>query len=193
MLVDISQLFEVLIWTPKYHNVKITRNGNTQCFHVEFKIPNVLNTTDSTNQKIIENSDDIIRPMRRQILYILKQRKASHACIHSNTPTVRAITKQTQIFVCSGGIGLTGNGIKRNMLRFMKTGLNRFVQSWTATLNNDLWQLKNFFPKCSKELTHHQYHFWDPTLVQYYFHSRASIVHHSCNSKYLKLWRRSPS
>jgi len=70
------------------------------------------------------NLDGVARQTRRQILHALKQRKGSCVCICSNAPIVRAITKWIQIYVHSGDIGLTGNGIRRNMLRSMKTGSN---------------------------------------------------------------------
>ena len=158
MLVNILQLFEVLTWTPEYHNVKIARNGDTQHSHVGFKVLSISNATDLTNQKTIMNSDSVARQTRRQILHILKQRKESHAHIHSNAPIVRAITKQIQIYIHSEGIDLTGNGIRKSMLRSIKTGSNRFVLSWTVTLNNNFQKSKDFFLKHLKELPHYQYH-----------------------------------
>ena len=154
MLVNTSQLFEVLIWTPEYCNVKIAGNGDIQHSYVEFKVLSTLNATDLTNQKTIMNLDGVAKQMRRQILHALKQRKGSHACICSNAPLVRVITKQIQIYVYSGDIDLTGNSIRRSILRSVKTELNQFVLSWTVTFNNDFQRLKDFFLKCLKELPH---------------------------------------
>ena len=158
MLINTLQLFKMITWTLKYCNVKIAGNGDTQRSYVEFKVLSVLNATDLTNHKTIMNSDGVARQMRRQILCASKQRKRSHARIHSNAPIIRTITKWIQIYVCSGGIGLTGNGIRRSTLRSMKTESNWFVLLWTVTLNNDFQRSKDFFLKNLKELPHCQYH-----------------------------------
>ena len=142
-----------------------------------------------TNLKTTMNSAGVIKLMQRQILCILKQRKANHVYTLSNVPTVKANIKQTQTYVLSRNIGSTKIDTRRNMLRSMRTGPNWFVQLWTMNLNYDLWQYKGFLSECLEEFTNYQYYPWDPIRFQYYFHLRASMVCHSHNTKHLKLQR----
>jgi len=58
---------------------------------------------------------------------VLKPRKANHAHMHSNAPTVMEITRQTLNNVCFGSTGLTTNRITRKLLRSIKTGPNQFT------------------------------------------------------------------
>jgi len=87
----------------------------------------VLNTIVLINQITIANLAGAARLIQKQIPCILKLKKASHAHMYSNAPTVRVNIKWTQTYVCFGGIDLTESGIKRNTSRSMKTGPNQFV------------------------------------------------------------------
>jgi len=137
MLVNILLLFEVLTWTLEFLNAKITGNGVTWYSHVESKDPSASNTIVLTSQKTIANLDGAVKWTQKQTLCDLKQREGS--CVHtlSNALIAGVITKPTQIYVHSGGIGLTGSSTRRNMLSSVKTGSNCFVQLWTVSLNND--------------------------------------------------------
>jgi len=46
-----------------FHNVKIVGNGDTLCFHAEFKNPNVSSAIDRINLTIIMNSVGVAKPM----------------------------------------------------------------------------------------------------------------------------------
>jgi len=98
----------------------------------EFRAPSVSSAMDCTDPKTTKNLGGAAKRMRRRTSLILRLRKATHVLIHSNTLIAEAITKLTPTSAHSGDIDSTGSGTKRNMLRSMKTGSNRFAP-WEAT------------------------------------------------------------
>jgi len=84
---------------------------------------------DHTNWKIIMNTAGVVRPMRKQIHYALKPKKAIHAHNFSSVPTIVAIIKWTLQYVCSGGITSIESGSRRSILRPVKTRSIQFVWS----------------------------------------------------------------
>jgi len=92
------------------------------CFCAKYKDLSVSNVTVPTSQKITMNLDGVARQTKKQTHPDLKQRKGSHALIHSNARTAKVITKLIPICIHSGDIDSTRSGNKRNMLRSMKTG-----------------------------------------------------------------------
>ena len=124
----------------------------------EYKDLSASNAIVLTNQKTIVNLDGIVRQMKKQTPLNLKQRKWNHVNTCSNIQTVRETTKLTQINVCSGGIGSTKSGNRRNMLRSMKTGSGQFTPWEVSNFNNDFTKPQNIFAKCLKEFTHYQHH-----------------------------------
>jgi len=133
-------------------------------FCAESKDPNASNVTDHINQRIITNSVGVAKPTRRQTHHIWKRSKANHVYTHSNVPIVEVTTKWTPIYVCSGSTGSTTNGIRRNMLRSMKTGQSQFVLSGMVT-HNDLRQLKKFFSECPQKFSNYQYYPRGPVVL----------------------------
>ena len=188
-LEGILQQLEELTWILEFCNVKIAGNRDMWHSHAEFKDPNASSAIVLTNQKTIMILADIARPMKRQILLILKLKKASHVYTFWNVPTVRVNIKQTPTYVCFGRIDSTENSTKRNILRLVKIGLNQFIQLWIANLNNDLQQSKDFLSECLKEFANCQYHPRDSIIVQYSFYLRTTMVHHLFDSKHYKLQR----
>jgi len=64
----------------------------------------------------------------RLILLDLRPRRVTHAPIHSNTLTAKAITRWTLMTVSSGNTASTRNGSPKNMLNSRKPGKTQFVQ-----------------------------------------------------------------
>ena len=98
-------------------------------FLVEFKDPNTSNVMAHISQKIIVNSVDITKLTKKQTYHTLKLKKTNHVYIYSSVPIVKAITRWTPIFVYFRSIGSTMNGIRKNILRSVKTGQIQFVLS----------------------------------------------------------------
>ena len=107
-----------------FYNIKIVGNGNILPCLVELKDQNVSSVTVLTNLKIIVNSGDTAKLIKKPTHYILKQKKINHVYILSSAPTAMAITRQTLAFVHSGNTSLIMNSITKNTLRSMKTGQN---------------------------------------------------------------------
>jgi len=106
-------------------------------FLVEFKDPNVSNVMAYINQKIIVNLAGVVKPMKKQTHCTLKQKRANCVCTHSSVPIVKAINRQTLIYVCFGNTGSTMNGTTKSILRSVKIGQNQFALSRTRS-HNDL-------------------------------------------------------
>jgi len=66
--------------------------------------------------------------MTRLTYLVLKPKKANHAHMHSNAPTVVEITWQTPTNIYFGSTGLIMNSTTRKLLRSMKIGPNQFAQ-----------------------------------------------------------------
>ena len=68
----------------------------------------------------------------------------------SNTQTAKAIIKLTQTNVYFGNTDLTGNGIPKNMQKFVKARNNQFVHLWMVS-KHDYQRPKNIFTKLPKK------------------------------------------
>ena len=152
------------------------------CFLVEFKDPNTSNITAYINQKIIVNLVGTTKPTKKQTHCTLKLKKTNHVHTHSSVPIVKAITRQTPIYVCFGNTGSIMNSTTKSILRSMKIGQNQFVLSWMRS-HNDLWHFKDFFSKCLKKFSNCQYYSRESIVFQHCFHSRTSVVDHLYNSE----------
>ena len=140
------------------------------------------NVINCINQRIIVNSVGVAKPMRRQTYHIWKQSEVNCVHTHSNVLIVEVTTKRTPICVCSGSTGSTANGIRRNTLRFMKTGQSQFILLGMVT-HNDLWQLKNFFSECLQKFSNCQHYTRGLVILWHYLSSRTPMVNYSYNSK----------
>ena len=103
-----------------FHNVKIVGNKDMPLCLVESKDPNVSNIMAHINLKIIVNLVGVTKPMRKQTHYILKQKKVNCVCTSSSVPTVKVITRQIPIYICSGNTDSTMNGTIKSILRSAK-------------------------------------------------------------------------
>ena len=155
MLVTISLLSEVPIWTPESLSAKIAGSGDTLHSHAESKVLNVSNATVHISQNTIVNSDGATKPMLSSTCQDWKPRKVSLALTHSNVQIITEIIKLTPTCVCSRGTDSIGNGIRRSMPRSVKTDPNPFVLKWMVYLLNDHQKPQDLFAKHSKELSHH--------------------------------------
>jgi len=78
----------------------------------------VLNAMVHTKLSTTINSCSIIRLISKPILQGSKLNKANYIHILSSTQTAKTIIKLTQIYVLSGNINLTGNGIPKSIKNF---------------------------------------------------------------------------
>ena len=124
---SISPQSEELTWTLVFHNVKIVGNRDTSPCLVEYKDWSVSSITDLTNLKTNVNLGSAAKLTKKQTHYVLKPKKVNHVCMLSNALTAKETIRQTLIFVHSGNIGSTMNGTRKNILRSMKTGQNKFT------------------------------------------------------------------
>ena len=165
------------IWTLESLNTKIAGNGGIPSSHAVFKRLNAYNAMGLKNQNITVNLHGALKWMEKWILHNRKQRRANRIPTLSSTQIVREIIKQTLISVLSGGTDSTIIGTAGKNKKYVRTGVNQFTQSW-AVYHHDLQQLKTLLTKCSQEQSHHQYYPRDPIVIQYYIHSRTSVVGH---------------
>ena len=168
--------FKEPIWTLEFSNARIAENMAILCFYAKYKDLSVSNVTVPTSQKITVNLGGAARQTKNQTHPDLKQRKGSHALIHSNVQIAEVIIKPIPICIYSGDIDSIESGNKRNMLRSMKTGSSRFVLWRTANLNNDCTKSQSIFTKCLEKLPYYQYHSWDSKPIWHHLHSRTSLV-----------------
>ena len=77
--------------------------------------------------KIIVNLVGIAKLMKKQTHCVLKLKKVNYICIHSSVQIVKAITRQTPIYVYSGSIGSIINNIRKSISRSVKTGQSQFI------------------------------------------------------------------
>jgi len=122
--------------------------------------------------------------MRRQTHHISRQRKVNHALTHSNALIVGAITKPTPTSAHSGGINLTENGTKRNTLRSVTTGSNRFALWRAASRKYDFEKPQNPFAKHLQELSHSQHYPQDSVTLRHNSHPRTTLVCHLPSSQH---------
>ena len=146
------------------HNVKIVGNRDILLFHVESRDLNVSNVMACTSLKIIVNLIGVAKPMKKQFYCVLKQKKVNHVHIYSSVQIVEAITRQTPIYICSGSAGSITSGIRKSILRSMKTGQSQFILLWMVS-NNNLWHFKNLFSKCLQKLSDHQHYSRDSNVL----------------------------
>ena len=151
-------------------------------FCAESKNLNISNITDCINQRIIANSVGVAKPMKRWTYCIWKWSEVNCVHTHSNIPIVEMTTKQTPICICSGSIGSTVNGIRKNTLRSVKTGQSQFILLGIVT-HNDLQQLKIFFSECLQKFSDYQHYSRGPVVLRHYLPSRTLIVNYLYNSK----------
>jgi len=109
------------------HNVETVGNGDMPLFLAEFRVSNMSNVMACTSPKIITNLVGVAKPMKKQTLHALKLKKVIHVCTHSSVQIVKVITRRTTIYVCSESTGSITNGIRKSILRSMKTGQSQFV------------------------------------------------------------------
>ena len=79
------------------------------------------------NWKTIVNSANIARLTRKQILYVLKPKKANRAHTFSSVLIIEASIKRILHHVHSKRIASIESGTKRSILRSMKTESTQFV------------------------------------------------------------------
>ena len=79
------------------------------------------------NPKTTANSVGITKLMKRPTHNTLKLKKANCAHTPLNVQTAKVTIRQIITYVCSGNIGLTGNGITKRLSRSMKTGPSQFT------------------------------------------------------------------
>ena len=79
------------------------------------------------NLKTTANLVGTAKQITRSIHHTLKLKKANHACMFLSVQIAKVTIRQTLTYVCSGNIGLTGNGITKRLLRSVKTGLSQFT------------------------------------------------------------------
>ena len=127
-LVGLSQLLEMLTWTLRFCNVKITGNRVTPHSCIESKESNASSIMSPINLKIIVSLASVAKLTQRQISLTLKWRKSNHVLIHSNVLTVEMTIKQTQTHIPFGDIDSIESGTRKSMLRSVKTGPNQFIQ-----------------------------------------------------------------
>ena len=181
--------FKEPIWTLEFSNARIAGNRAILCFHAKYKDLSVSNVTVPTSQKITVNLDGAARQTKNQTHPNLKQRKGSHALIHSNAQIAEVITKPIPICIYSGDIDSIESGNKRNMLRSMKIGSSQFVLWGIANLNNDCTKSQSIFTKCSEKLSYCQYYSWDSKPIWHHLHPRTPLVWNLQNSQLIKLQR----
>ena len=128
-------------------NVKIVRNRSIPLYLAEFKDPSVSNTIVHINMKTTINLISTAKPMKEPTYLASKLKKVNHAYISSSVLITMAITRHILIYVHSGNIGSTENGITKSISRSVKTGQNLFTQLQMGSCN-DLWHFKVFFSKC---------------------------------------------
>ena len=118
------------------HNVKTVGNGDISPFLAEFRILNALNVMACTSLKIIANLVGVAKPMKKQTHYVLKLKNVNHVYTYLSVQIVKAITMQTPIYVYSGSTGLIANGIRKSVLRSVKTGQSQFILLRTVSYND---------------------------------------------------------
>ena len=128
----ISLLLEGRTWTWASPNAKTAGSGDMLPSLAESKVPSVSSAMDHTDLKTTENLGGVAKWMKRQTPLVSRQRKVTHVLIHSSVLITGAITKLTPTSAYSGDIDSTGSSTKRNTLRSMKTGSNRFAL-WRVT------------------------------------------------------------
>ena len=67
-----------------YFNAKTAGSGATRYFPTEYKDSSASSAIVLTNQKTITNLDGVVRWMKKQTLFNLKQRKGNCTHIYSN-------------------------------------------------------------------------------------------------------------
>ena len=137
------------IWTPVYCSVKTTRSGAMPHFHTEFKEPGMSNAMACISQNTIRNLVGVARPMTKSTHQDSKLKRVNLALTHSNAQIVVETILPTPINACFGIIGSTGSGIRKNILRSMKIGLNQSVLKQTKPHANDCRRSQDFFTKRS--------------------------------------------
>jgi len=110
-----------------FHNVKIVGNRDIPLCHAEFKNLNVSNAMVCINPKTTANSVGIAKLMKRPTHHTSKPKKANCAHTSLNVQTAKVTIRQIITYVCSGNIGLTGNGITKRLSRSMKTEPSQFT------------------------------------------------------------------
>ena len=163
-------------------NVKIVRNRSIPLYLAEFKDPSVSNTIVHINMKTTINLVSTAKPMKEPTYLASKLKKVNHAYISSSVLITMAITRHILIYVHSGNIGSTENGITKSISRSVKTGQNLFTQLQMGSCN-DLWHFKVFFSKCLQKQPNCQYYFRDSNVFQHCIHSRTSMIDHMYHSK----------
>ena len=175
-------LLEELTWTLVFCNVKIVGNENMPLCLAEFKDLSASNTIVYINLKTTINLVGAAKPMKRPTHLTSKLKKTNCAHMSLSVLIAMVITRQILIYVRSGNIGSTKNGITKSISRFMKTGQNLFAQLWTGSHNN-LWCFKAFLSKHSRKQPNCQYYSRDSNVFQYCIHSRTSIVDYIYHSE----------
>ena len=117
-------------------NVKIVRNRSIPLYLAEFKDPSVSNTIVHINMKTTINLVSTAKPMKEPTYLASKLKKVNHAYISSSVLITMAITRHILIYVHSGNIGSTENGITKSISRSVKTGQNLFTQLQMGSCND---------------------------------------------------------
>jgi len=94
----------------------------------EFKNLSTSNTMVCINLKTTINLVGAAKLMKRPTHLTSKLKKANCAHMSLSVLIAMVITRQILIYVCSGNIGSTKNGITKSISRSMKTGQNLFAQ-----------------------------------------------------------------
>ena len=138
------------IWIQKSHSARTVGSGDIPLSHVEFKVPDTLNTMVYIKQSTTIISYSVRRLISKLTLQDSKISKENYVCTLSNVWTAKSIIKLTQIYVHSGNINFIENSIPKSIKSFVIVEDNRFAQPWAAYKHNyEINQI--IFTKCSKE------------------------------------------
>ena len=186
----ILQQSVVPIWTPVYRSVKTAGSRAMPHFCAEFKEPGVSNAIARTSQNTIGNLVGAARPTTKSTHQDSKLKRVNLAPTHSNARIVVETILPTPINACFGIIGSTGSGIRKNILRSVKIGLNQSVLKQTKPYANDCRRSQDFFTKRLQELPSGQHSSQNIITLRYHPYSRTSLVWNTKNPQLIKLWRR---
>ena len=143
-----------------------------------------------TSQNTIGNLVGTARPMTKSTYQDLKLKRVNLALTHSNAQIVMETILPTPINACFGIIGSTESGIRKNILRSVKIGLNQSVLKQTKPHANDCRRSQDFFTKHSQELSSGQHSSQNFITLRYHPYSRTSLVQNTKNLQLIKLQRR---
>ena len=145
-------------------------------FCVEFKEPGVSNAMAHTSQNTIGNLVGTARPMTKSTHQDSKLKRVNLAPTYSNAKIVVETILPTPINACFGIIGSTGSGIRKNILRSMKIGLNQSILKRMKPHANDCRRSQDFFTKRSQELPSSQHSSQNIITLRYHPYSRTFLV-----------------